>query len=169
MGKKGKRSRKAKQVKSTNKNDSKSSNLFTEAERNAKVSKIYMQVMMENMWHVIRQDLRDQIQEYIKTGKTVKYDLPLPRYTRTLQVRLYNDKNIESFICFKYNKQVDEDAKLTKEDVQEVEKEAMKEVEEELEKGQVVDENVVFDEEELAEIEKEAMKELEEEMSKELI
>ncbi len=156
MGKKGKRSKKIKV---------KNSGLFTMDERNNKVAKIYMQVMMENMWHVIRQDLRDQITKYINTGEQVEYSLDLPAYSRILQVRLYNTKEKESFICFKYNRVVVEDGdkdshplnaqrnQLETTPLDKIESKSKEESDEE------------FDEEEL---EKEALAELEEEFAKEI-
>ena len=172
MGKKGKRSRKAKKANKLKQDTVMNKGLFTKNERHTKVSNIYMQVMMEDMWHVIKQELRDQIQQYVDTGKTVEYELPLPRYSRTLQVRLYNDKSKESFVCFKYNKRVEEETKFTEKELADIEKEAAQELQQEIENGEEVDKNtseeVQFSETELAEMEKEAMDELEAEISKEL-
>lgn len=170
MGKKGKRARKAK-------SNVKPSNLFTKDERNSKVSKIYMQVMMEDMWHVIKPELRDLVQKYIDYGESVEYDLPLPRYTRTLQVRLYNEKDKDSFICFKYNRVTVEDGEkdsnplnAQREKLDQIPLRNLKEKVDEV--GKDSDDNVEvdeveFNEEELAEMEKEAMKELEEELESE--
>lgn len=161
MGKKGKRSRKA---------QAKTSGLFTLDERNKKVAKIYMQVMMENMFHVIRPELRSQVQNYINTGEQVEYDLELPAYSRTLQVRLYNRKDKDSFICFKYNRVTVEDGDKDSHPLNAQREKLETTPLDQIEDKSNVDDKTKEDSEEFdeAELEKEAMKELEEEIAKEL-
>jgi hypothetical protein len=76
---------------------------YTKAERHSKMSNIMMQIVMEDMNHVLTQEIREGFSKWINEGVDYEHDEELYQYNRTLQIRLYNDKSKETFVCFKYN------------------------------------------------------------------
>jgi len=66
---------------------------YTEDERNKKIAKIMLQLITLNVDHVITDEIRENINIFIKTGKEYHTSLELPTYSRTLEVNLVNDKN----------------------------------------------------------------------------
>ena len=66
---------------------------YTRAERNAKVTKILIQLMQIQMDHVLTDDIRKGLDEFIATGESYIYEHYLPQYSRVMQIHFVNDKN----------------------------------------------------------------------------
>ena len=92
-----------KNKKNKNKNKQIEFGLHTKEERHQKISNIMMQIVMENMNHVISDEIRLAFTKWINEGGDYEKDVFLPRYTRTLQIRLHDDKSQQTHVCFKYN------------------------------------------------------------------
>ena len=78
--------------------------LYTESERNNKITKILMQMATLNLDHVITTEIRSHIMEYIKKGKEYCEIIDLPQYSREMVINLFNDKNKQTFINLKFKK-----------------------------------------------------------------
>lgn len=94
-----------------NKIKNKKVTLFTKEERNKTITNIMMQLSMLDIANVVTKDLMKEISDYIENGTTKEIDFPLKEYGRTLVIRLYNDKNLKTFM----NLRVDGPTPQTKE------------------------------------------------------
>lgn len=94
-----------------NKIKNKKSVLFTKDERNKTITNMMMQLSMLDIAHVVTKDLMKEISDYIENGTTKEIDFSLKEYGRTLVIRLYNNKNMKTFM----NLRVDGPTPQTKE------------------------------------------------------
>ena len=62
-----------------------------------------LQIMMEDMNNVISDDIRYNFKKWIDEGGEYSIDKHLAQYSRTLEIRLNNDKSKDTHVCFKYN------------------------------------------------------------------
>jgi len=84
---------------------------YTRQQRNAKITKILMQLMSMKLSHLISTDIRKKIDHWINTGETYQEEIFLPVYSRTMDINLINDKRVNTYIKFKFHKINVEDEK----------------------------------------------------------
>ena len=79
---------------------------FTEEQRNKKVMSIYMQLMNINILHVLTNEIKSKIDNFIKTGEPYSAILDLPEYSRVLEINFINDMNKqhENYIRLKFKR-----------------------------------------------------------------
>lgn len=91
-------------------NTKKSENLdpvpYTKAERESKISKVKIQLMQIDMYHVLTDEAKAGLKEFIDSGKDYCKEINLPQYSRILIINFVNDKNKDSENMFhlKFNK-----------------------------------------------------------------
>lgn len=77
--------------------------LYTEAQRQQKVTNIMLEVSMLDITNIITSDIRQIFDKYIKTGETQEHEFPMPQYGRTFVIKLNNDKKLPSFVNLRYD------------------------------------------------------------------
>lgn len=80
---------------------SKITHTYTKKERKIKITNIMLELIASDMIHILTQDTKDEIQKYINTGETIELDIDLPIYSRILEIRLYNDKKLDTHFALK--------------------------------------------------------------------
>ena len=98
-----------KNKKNRSKNKKKVIKYYTRKERHQKVTNILLQVAMEDMNHVLDEETRNGMFKWIEEGGDYIKDIQLPQYTRTMQIRLHDNKSLETFVCLKYNHVISDD------------------------------------------------------------
>lgn len=78
-----------------------SQQFYTENERNKMITAFMFKLMEANMSHILTNDIRTNIFEFIKKGVPYSTELNLPEYGNILEIQLNNDKNKENSINFK--------------------------------------------------------------------
>jgi hypothetical protein len=75
---------------------------YNERERNSKILNLVLQINEMKMGHVLTNDIRKRMDEFVKNGTTYIDTIDLPSYGRELVINLVNDKHQATFINFKY-------------------------------------------------------------------
>ena len=77
---------------------------YTESERNIKWTSIKIQLAQLNLEHVLRDEDKIGINNFIKKGQDYVTTLDLPVYSRVMEINFYNDKKKKTGINLKFNK-----------------------------------------------------------------
>lgn len=77
---------------------------YTESERNAKMTAITFQMLQMNISHLVTDDLKKHMTEFIKHGTAYQEKIDLPEYSRIMNVNFINDKGQETFIKLAFKK-----------------------------------------------------------------
>lgn len=92
------------QKKDKSKNKEKLPIPYSQQERKDKMFKIKMQLIQLDMEHVLTDENKKAIDEFIKTGKEYNVSVDLPQFSRTMDIVLINDKRKQMGINFKFYK-----------------------------------------------------------------
>lgn len=72
--------------------------LYTKEQRKEKVKNLLLDVVRIKMGHIITDEMKQLMSNWIETGQTVEHSYKLIRYNRTLEMRLDNDKKKATYI-----------------------------------------------------------------------
>lgn len=77
---------------------------YTESERNKKILCLTLQMTGIHMDHVLTPEIKQNMNNFIKTGEPYNVIVKLPEYSREMEINLVNDRNQSSHIKFKFIK-----------------------------------------------------------------
>lgn len=85
---------------------------YSKKERENKVKMVYFQLVQIDMYHVLTDNHKQQIEKFIKDGTSYVDTIELPAYSRVMSINFVNDKRNDkkTGIGLKFNKiRVDDD------------------------------------------------------------
>jgi hypothetical protein len=77
--------------------------LYTKQERQQKITNMRIELSMLDMDHVITDQIKQSMNNFVETGNTTEIEHPLEQYGRTLIIKLYNDKSLNSFMNLRFD------------------------------------------------------------------
>ena len=81
---------------------------YSESDRQKIVTEFYVSVGNLNIMHIVTDQIKTILDDYVKTGKEYDLAIPIPEYQRTLIMKLYNTRNEKTYINFQQEKTVTE-------------------------------------------------------------